>query len=80
MRLVLAVTAVWVLSRAVFRLGYHRGARLRGAGLIGMVQSVGVLFYVCGRFGYDLGGWVGALAPLILVVGLEVYIVARARS
>jgi hypothetical protein len=80
MRGVLAATVVWILSRALFRMGYHGGARLRGAGLIGMVQSVLVLFYVCGRFGYDLAGLPGAVIPIALTFALEGYIILRARS
>ena len=76
MRAVLAATAVWIVSRWMFRIGYERGARVRGAGLIGMVQSVLILMYVSARFGYDIAGWAGALAPLVLVFGIEGYIIA----
>lgn len=77
MRAVLAATTVWVVSRAMFRIGDDTGARWRGAGLVGMVQSVAILMYVSARFGYDLAGWFGAILPLALVFGLEGYIIMR---
>ena len=76
MRAVLAATTVWIVSRWAFRIGYERGARVRGAGLIGMVQSVVILMYVSARFGYDMAGWAGAVAPLVIVFGIEGYIIA----
>jgi hypothetical protein len=52
MRAVLATTVVWMIARAVFWIGYHRAPRFRAPGLVGMVQSLIVLVYVCGKFGY----------------------------
>ena len=76
MRSVLAAATVWIVSRWMFRIGYEQGARVRGAGLVGMVQSVLILMYVSARFGYDIAGWLGAIAPLVLVFGIEGYIIA----
>jgi uncharacterized MAPEG superfamily protein len=43
MRAIVATTAVWILSRAAFWIGYHRGSRYRIVGLTGMLQSMLVL-------------------------------------
>ena len=79
MRAVVAATIVWIVSRMAFWIGYHRGSRYRGAGLVGMVQSMLVLLYVCARFGYDIAGVAGAAAPLIVFGIMESYLVYMSR-
>jgi uncharacterized MAPEG superfamily protein len=79
MRAVVATTVVWIVSRAAFWIGYHRGSEYRSVGLTGMVQSMLVLLYDCGRFGYDVAGIAGAAAPLILFGGIEAYLVYATR-
>ena len=79
MRAVVATTVVWIVSRAAFWIGYHRGPQYRSVGLTGMVQSMLVLLYDCGRFGYDVAGIAGAAAPLILFGCIEAYLVYVTR-
>ena len=79
MRAVVACTVVWVLARWVFWVGYLLGPRFRSAGLVGMVQSMMVLLYCVGRFGYlwlGLWGAVALIAPLALA---ELFIVGMLR-
>jgi uncharacterized metal-binding protein len=80
MRAVVATTVTWILSRFAFWIGYHRGAKHRGAGMTGMVQNLLVLLYVSARFGYDLAGAPGAAAPLVVVALIEVFLVKATRS
>jgi uncharacterized MAPEG superfamily protein len=80
MRVVAATTVVWIVSRAAFWIGYHRGPQYRSVGLTGMVQSMLVLLYDCGRFGYDVAGIAGAATPLVLFGCIEAYLVYAART
>lgn len=75
MRAVTACTITWIVSRAVFWIGYHKGPQFRTPGLMGMVQSVIVLVYVCSRFGHDLAGVAGTVAILGIFVAGEAYLV-----
>jgi hypothetical protein len=79
MRAVFATTVVWILSRFAFWIGYRRGAQYRGAGLVGMMQSMLVLLYICVRFGYELAGLPGAIAPAIIFACIEAYLVYENR-
>lgn len=74
MRAVPAVTAVWIAGRLAFWIGYHKGALHRGAGAPGVMQGLLVLLYVSARFGYEIGGWIGAAAVLILYGGAEAFL------
>jgi hypothetical protein len=80
MRAVVATTVVWIVARAAFWIGYHRGPQYRTWGAPGMVQSMLVLLYVCARFGYDVAGVAGAIAPLVLFGCIEAYLVHATRS
>jgi hypothetical protein len=82
MRAVTASTAVWVLSRFAFWLGYQRSAAARGVGIAGMVIGILQLLYVACRFGGELAGPLGAAAPLVLFLILEGVLVwgTRPRS
>jgi hypothetical protein len=79
MRAVVASTIVWILARWTFWIGYHLGPRFRSAGLIGMVQSMMVLLYCIGRFGYLWFGWSGAAALIAPFVAIELFIVGMLR-
>lgn len=72
MRAVVAITVVWILSRFAFWIGYHFGAQHRAWGMAGMVQSMLVLFYVAARFGWEVAGFAGAVAPILLFLVIEV--------
>jgi uncharacterized MAPEG superfamily protein len=71
MRAVVATTVVWIIARAAFWLGYHRSAAMRGLGAPGMALSMFVLLYVTSRFGHEIAGTVGAIAPLVMFVAIE---------
>jgi uncharacterized MAPEG superfamily protein len=71
MRAVVATAVVWVVGRFAFWIGYHRSAAMRGLGAPGMVLSMLVLLYVAGRFGYEVGGVVGAIAPIAVFLAIE---------
>lgn len=73
-----AATLVWIVARIAFWIGYRRGPQYRIAGLVGMMQSMIVLLYVCARFGYELGGFWGASVPLALFALAETVLVMRA--
>ena len=71
MRAVLATTVVWILSRFVFWIGYHRSAALRGLGAPGMMASMLALLYVVWRIGEELAGPAGGLALIAAFLALE---------
>ncbi len=64
MRAVVATTVVWIVARVAFWLGYHRSVALRGLGAPGMMLSMIVLLYVAARFGHEIAGVAGAVAPV----------------
>jgi hypothetical protein len=80
MRAVVATTAVWIIARGAFWIGYHYGSQYRAIGAPGMMQSILVLLYVCGRFGFDVAGIAGAAAPLVLFFCIEAYLFYATRS
>ncbi len=71
MRAVVAMTAVWIVGRLAFWIGYHQSAAMRGLGAPGMALSMIVLIYVVARFGGDLYGEVGAAAAVAAFVLFE---------
>lgn len=71
MRAVVATTVVWIVARAAFWLGYHRSAALRGLGAPGMALSMIVLLYVAIRFGNEIAGTAGAIAPVAAFLLIE---------
>jgi len=74
MRAVVATTLVWVLTRIAFWIGYHRGAAMRGLGAPGMAQSLIVLVWVASRFGGEIAGRAGAIAPVAAFIALEAWL------
>jgi hypothetical protein len=79
MRAVLASTAVWMLARFAFWIGYHRSAAMRGLGVPGMTLSLIVLLYVAGRIGYDIDGIVGAAVPVVAFLAIEAFLFRATR-
>jgi hypothetical protein len=71
MRAVLATTVVWILARFAFWIGYNRSAAMRGLGAPGMALSMIVLLYVAGRIGYEVGGFIGAVIPVVAFLAIE---------
>lgn len=80
MKAVVAATAVWILARAVFWIGYHFGPQYRVFGLTGMMQSMLILLYVCARFGYEFAGSAGAVAPVLVFGCVEALLVVATRD
>jgi len=74
MRAVVATTAVWILGRWAFWIGYQHSAAMRGLGVPGMAVSLIVLVYVVSCFGYELGGSAGAVVPVALFLAVEAYL------
>lgn len=78
MRAVVATASVWLLSRFVFWIGFHRAPWLRAPGLVGMFQSLLVLFYGSGCFLYEYLGSAAVAAAAIAFAGIEAFLVYRA--
>jgi uncharacterized MAPEG superfamily protein len=73
-RAVVASTAIWILTRFAFWIGYHRSAAMRGLGAPGMALSMIMLLYVAARIGYDAAGAIGAVVPLVTFLAIEAYL------
>jgi hypothetical protein len=80
MRAVEAATAVWVLARWAFWIGYHISAAGRGLGAAGMALAMILLIYDTSRFGGELYGPPGAWAPVILFVLIEAFLFWATRA
>jgi hypothetical protein len=52
---------------------------MRGLGAPGMALSMIVLLYVAGRFGYDIGGFVGAVIPVVVFLAIEAFLFRATR-
>jgi uncharacterized MAPEG superfamily protein len=79
MRAVVASTAVWILARFAFWIGYHQSAAMRGLGVPGIALSMVMLLYVAGRIGYEAAGAVGAAVPLVAFLAIEAYLFRATR-
>jgi hypothetical protein len=75
MRMVLATTVVWVVTRFAFWIGYQIAPRFRAPGMLGMVQSMLVLLYVCDRFGREVAGVAGEVVIWVVFLGVEAFLV-----
>ena len=58
---------------------HRRTPQYRVFGLLGMLQSMLVLLYLTSRFGYELGGRIGAAAPIFLFIMIDAFLVAVMR-
>ncbi len=79
MRIVVATTAIWVLNRFAFWIGYHRSAAMRGLGAPSMAVSLIMLLYVAARIGLDAAGTAGAVIVLGLFLALEAVLFLKTR-
>jgi hypothetical protein len=79
MRSVLATTAVWILARFAFWVGYHQSAAMRGLGAPGMALSMIVLLYVAGRIGFEAGGVLVAPVPIVAFLAIEAFLFRATR-
>jgi hypothetical protein len=73
-RRVVAATVVWVAARIAFWIGYHQSSASRGFGAPGMIVGMGMLLYVCARFGFEIAGWAGAGGIAVLFGAAEALI------
>jgi hypothetical protein len=76
---VIATTVVWIATRFAFSIGYHYGSQHRATGAPGMMQSMLVLLYGCARVGYEIAGFAGAIAPVIVFGCVETVLVRTTR-
>jgi len=79
MRLVEIATLMWIAARFLFWLGYHHDVQIRAPGMVSTLQSFLILLYGCTRFGYELGGLIGAILVISVFVSLELYLLSINR-
>lgn len=83
MRAVVATTAVWIVARFAFWIGYHLSAAGRGLGAPGLALNLVVLLYVVARIGKEIGGTAGVLlltGPFALIEFVLFWSAARPGS
>lgn len=79
LRTVAATAILWTLGRWAFWIGYHVGPMWRGLGVFSMFQSLVVLGYGVGAFGFELAGWGGVALLLGPFAAIEIYLFAVLR-
>ncbi|MBC9033343.1 MAPEG family protein [Sphingomonas sp. JC676] len=80
LRAVAATAIVWTLGRWAFWIGYHIGPMWRGLGAFSMFQSLLVLMYGVGSFGFELAGLAGVAALLGPFLAIEAYLFIALRK
>ena len=80
LRTVAATAILWTLGRWAFWIGYHIGPMWRGLGVFSMFQSLMVLAYGAGAFGFELAGWPGTALLLGPFLAIEIYLFAILRG
>ena len=79
MRAVPATTAVWVLNRYAFWIGYHRSAAMRGLGAPSMAIGLIMLLYVAARIGNDVAGAAGTVIAILAFLAIEAVLFWKTR-
>ena len=79
MRPLPAVTAIWILNRYAFWIGYHRSAAMRGLGAPSMAIGLVMLLYVVARVGEDTAGTAGAVIAIALYLAVEAVLFLKTR-
>ena len=79
MRALPATTAVWIVNRYAFWIGYHRSAAMRGLGAPSMAIGLIVLLYVVARIGDDLAGSAGAAIAIGAFLAIEAVLFWKTR-
>ena len=74
-----ATTAVWIVNRYAFWIGYHRSAAMRGLGAPSMAIGLIVLLYVVARIGDDLAGSAGAAIAIGAFLAIEAVLFWKTR-
>jgi hypothetical protein len=79
MRLLPAITVIWILNRFAFWIGYHRSAAMRGLGAPSMAVSLIMLLYVAARIGNDVAGVAGGVIAIGAYFALEAILFLKTR-
>ena len=79
MRIIPATTAIWVLNRYAFWIGYHRSAAMRGLGAPSMAIGLIMLLYVAARIGNDIAGSAGAAIAILAFLAIEAVLFWKTR-
>ena len=79
MRALPATTAVWIVNRYAFWIGYHRSAAMRGLGAPSMAIGLIMLLYVVARIGDDLAGSAGAAIAIGAFLAIEAVLFWKTR-
>jgi hypothetical protein len=80
MRLLPAVTTIWIVNRFAFWVGYHRSAAMRGLGAPSMAIGLIMLVYVAYRIGGDIAGTGGAAAAVAAYLFIEAVLFWKTRQ
>ena len=79
MRALPATTAVWIVNRYAFWIGYHRSSAMRGLGAPSMAIGLIMLLYVVARIGDDLAGSAGAAIAIGAFLAIEAVLFWKTR-
>jgi len=79
MRVLPAVTVIWILNRYTFWVGYHRSAAMRGLGAPSMAVGLIMLLYVVFRVGEDIAGTAGGVIAIGLYLALQAVLFWKTR-
>lgn len=79
MRLLPALTVIWIGNRFAFWIGYHRSAAMRTLGAPSMAIGLLMLLYVAARIGNDIAGTAGAIITIVLYLALEAVLFWKTR-
>jgi hypothetical protein len=79
-RAMTACALLWIVTRYLFWLGYHRSAKWRVIGIAGLAQSMLVLIWSVTRFGFEHWGLAGVIAPLAALLLIETTLVLKTRG
>ncbi|HEY6662908.1 MAG TPA: hypothetical protein VIZ66_08290 [Sphingomicrobium sp.] len=79
MRALPATTAVWIVNRFAFWIGYHRSAAMRGLGAPSMMIGLLMLLYVTARIGGELAGTAGAVIAILAFLAIEAVLFWKTR-
>ena len=79
MRIVPAVTVIWIANRYAFWIGYHRSAAMRGLGAPSMVIGLLMLLFLAVRIGGDVAGALGSSLAVAAFLVLEAVLFLKTR-
>ncbi|MFL6741779.1 MAG: hypothetical protein ACJ8D6_03430 [Sphingomicrobium sp.] len=79
MRVIPATTAVWIINRYAFWIGYHRSAAMRGLGAPSMIIGLAMLLYGAARIGGEVAGTAGAAIAILAFLAIEAVLFWKTR-